>query len=482
MKKFIFWITLGVLGCLPCAAIDLPDMGASASSVLSPSDERRLGEGFMRQLRNGVDVVDDLEVSSYLNALGHQIATYSDNPEQRFHFFVVNDNAINAFAVPGGFVAVHSGLFLHTQNENELASVLAHEIAHITQHHIARTMEASNNFSLPMMAAMIAAAIAGMKNPQVAEATIAAVTAGNIQMQLNFTRAHEEEADRVGMKMLADSGFDPRSMPIFFERLQASNRYYEGGLPEFLRTHPVTSNRIAEARDRAEQYPKKLLSDSPLYQLARAKLLYLSEPDKYKLAKNLQQALKEGRYHDERAMHYAIALCLLSNREYGSVQTHIDWLLKNDRERVAYSSLQARLAAAQNQNALALQIYSKALQSYPNDPQLTLEYSELLLQQHQAAVAKPLLLGLNLQHYPEYYRLLAQVQRQTGDIVDSYFSMADYYYSGGRTALAVEQLKQVRQLKGLDFYQASRIEARHRELQQELHEEQLAKRKEPHGR
>jgi predicted Zn-dependent protease len=473
--KSIAWLAL--LCCLPCAALELPDMGASASSVLSPADEKRLGEGFMRQLRNGVDIVDDLEVSSYLNALGHQIAAYSDNPEQRFYFFVVNENSINAFAVPGGFVGVHSGLFLHTQNENELASVLAHEIAHVTQHHIARTMEASNNFSLPTMAAIIAGAIAGMKNPQVAQAAIAAVTAGNIQMQINFTRAHEEEADRVGMKMLADSGFDPRSMPIFFERLQASNRFYEGGLPEFLRTHPVTTDRVAEARDRAEQYPKKLLSDSPLYQLARAKLLFLSESDKGKLAKNLQRALQESRYRDERAVRYAIALCLLATRDYKGVQPHLDWLVKHDTDRVAYRSLQARLAAAQNQPAQALQLYSKALQSYPNDPQLTLEYAELLLQQHQAATAKPLLLELHLRNYPEYHRLLALVQRQVGDIVDSYFSMAEFYYVSGRTALALEQIKQARQLKGLDFYQASRIEARHHELQQELHEENAAKKR-----
>jgi predicted Zn-dependent protease len=461
--------------CLPSMAIELPNMGISANTIISPADEQKLGEAFLRQLRRQMEVLDDIQIHNYLNALGRRLASYSDNAEQRFYFFGINQASINAFAVPGGFIGVHSGLILATRSESELASVLAHEIAHITQRHIARTIEASERFSLPAMAALIAAAIiAGASgNAQVGEAALATVMAGNVQMQINFTRIHEIEADNIGMQILAKAQFEPRDMPTFFERLQSSNRFYQS-VPEFLRTHPVTTNRIAEAYSRANQYPSNPLTNQPLYHLMKAKLLVLITENKAKLLKRLQNMLKTGRYRDERATRYALALTLLATRQTDKVQSQIDWLFKHDDDRVVYRLLKAQLAFLQNNQAKAMKIYEQALQVYPGDKMLGLDYAEKLLQNKTPKKAKMVLLSLSAFNNPNYYRLLAKAHQLTGEKAQAHLALAENYYLIGQTRLAIEQLELVRQIENIDFYLASRIDARLGELQTELIEERKA--------
>ncbi|OQW93643.1 MAG: hypothetical protein BWK79_10045 [Beggiatoa sp. IS2] len=478
--RYGLFLMMGLI-CSSSLAIDLPDMGTSVDMTMSPLDEQKLGEAFMRQLRTEVEVIDNIEINTYLSALGHRLASYSNHPEQPFTFFIINEPSINAFAVPGGFIGVHSGLILKTQDESELASVIAHEISHVTQRHIARTIEATQRFSLPVMAALLAAIVLGATtdNPDIGMAAAAAATAGNIQMQLNFTRAHEQEADRIGMQILTDAGFDSRSMPAFFERLQTASRYSEGGLPEFLRTHPVTTERIAEAYDRAEKHPK-FLKDTPLYHLMRAKLLVVIEKNPNQLIQQLQRMLKEGSYRDERATHYALALALFAGNQTAGVQTQLDWLLKHDEERLIYRLLEARLALVTNKLDKGLQIYEQTLKLYPQNQLLSLDYAEVLLQNRAADKAKNVLLALSATNNPHYYHLLAEAYQGSGNIAEAGLAMAENYYLSGKTALAVEQLEQALRQDSLDFYLSARLEARLKALQQELREERAEqKQKQP---
>lgn len=470
--RYYFLILLCAI-FIPCTAIELPDIGISANTVISPADEQKLGKAFIRQLRRQVEIIDNPQINHYINALGNRIASYSNNPEQQFYFFVVNEPSLNAFAIPGGFVGIHSGLILKTRSESELASVIAHEIAHVTQRHIARMIEASKGFSLPTIAALIAAAVlAGVTdNGQIGQAAVAAVMAGNIQMQINFTRTHESEADRVGMQTLARAGFDPRDMPIFFERLQAASRYY-GNVPEFLRSHPVTTDRIAEARDRAERYPLKAQRDTPLYHLTKAQLLVLTSNNKKELSNRLKNMLRTGRYRDERAIRYALALSLLDTRQIKGVQTQIDWLFKNDGDRISYRLLKAKLALLQNKPAKAMQIYDEALKIYPGDKMLGLDYAEKLLQNNAAHKAKVILLRIPSLSNPKYYRLLARAYQSTGAIAEAHLALAESYYLIGQTSLALEQIKLASKQNKLNFYLASRIAARQKKLEAELLEEQ----------
>src|SRR5512139_1126764 len=256
---------------------ELPDIGDASAVTLSPEQEARIGKQVMHKLYRANLINEDVALNQYIQNLGYRLSANSGADRQPFTFFIVNDPAINAFAMPGGYIGVNAGLIVASESENELASVLAHEISHVTQHHLARSYEKASKMSLPMTAAVIAAILLGSHDPQAGQAALMASIAGSAQMQLDFTRANEHEADRVGIQLLAQAGFDPRGMSSFFQRLQKETRYYGSGLPEFLSTHPVTSNRIAEAEDRAAQYPPVTLRNSDNYHTVKAQLrIFLS--------------------------------------------------------------------------------------------------------------------------------------------------------------------------------------------------------------
>ncbi|MFT6908867.1 MAG: putative Zn-dependent protease, partial [Oleiphilaceae bacterium] len=261
MKKINALLLLGLivwpLSSLHALDIALPEMGDSAGALISPQQEHEVGQSFFWRLQQSVDLIDDPEVNSYIQSLGYRLAANSDAPSLSFTFFMVPDPTVNAFAAPGGFIGMNSGLILTSQREDEVASVMAHEIAHITQRHLLRSFEQSKQMSLPMTVAMVAAALLGATtDARIGTTALMAVQAGGIQAQINFTRANESEADNLGMLTLVRAGFDAQAMPTFFERLQQTSRFYtSSAVPEFLRTHPVTTSRIADARGRAFTYP-----------------------------------------------------------------------------------------------------------------------------------------------------------------------------------------------------------------------------------
>ena len=223
-----------------------------AGVLISPQQEYGIGQAFFWQLQQSVDLIDDPEVNSYLQTIGARLVSNSDTPSLPFTFFMVPDPSVNAFAAPGGFIGIHSGLLLTSQSEDEMASVLAHEITHVSQRHLLRGFEKSKQLNIAVIAGLIAAALLGASDATAGSAALLAVQAGGVQAQLDFSRAHESEADNLGMLILVRSGFDAQAMPTFFERLQRESRFYTGySVPEFLRTHPVTISRIADARGRA---------------------------------------------------------------------------------------------------------------------------------------------------------------------------------------------------------------------------------------
>ena len=243
-----FLTNVNTISALELEKIELPDMGDSAGSLISPDEEKKLGEAFFRSLHRQIEINQDSEIQQYIQTIGEKLVAHSDTPSYPFHFFVVMENVINAFAGPGGYIGVNSGLILMTESESEFASVMAHEIAHVTQRHLYRAYEESSRLSIPMAVATLGAILLGTQSGAAGQAAIMAIQAGSVQFQIDFTREHEEEADRVGMQTLSSSTYDPRSMPTFFERLQQSTRYSGQNVPEFLRTHPVTASRISDSR------------------------------------------------------------------------------------------------------------------------------------------------------------------------------------------------------------------------------------------
>lgn len=238
----------------------LPDIGSSAAAILSPDEERRIGEQMLRGLRGARAIADDPLLDEYIASIGYRLVAHSERPEQPFTFFVVRSEQINAFAAPGGYIGMNTGLIATAENESEVAAVLAHEVAHVTQRHLVRAFESMQKVSLPIMLAMVGALIAASgSNGDAAQAAVVGGSALLQQQQINFTRGNEYEADRMGIQILARSGFDPQAMATFFWRMGRATRSNTGeGVPEFLRTHPVTVSRISEAKDRATRIASEI--------------------------------------------------------------------------------------------------------------------------------------------------------------------------------------------------------------------------------
>ncbi|HSC11555.1 MAG TPA: M48 family metalloprotease [Rhodanobacteraceae bacterium] len=247
-----------ITGIVHAGETPLPDIGSSAGTVASPEEQRQYGFYMLHELRNQNVVLEDELLNDYINTLGFRLVAYSPKPDQPFTFFLVRDTQINAFAVPGGFVGVNAGLILMTRSEDELAAVLAHEVSHITQNHLIRAVEAEQKMTPLMVLAMIGAlAAAAHQNPYSTSnadmGAIATVQGLAAQMQINFTRADEVEADRIGINTLAKANFDPEAMADVFENMQRAIRptFDENDVPALLQDHPVTTERISEARARA---------------------------------------------------------------------------------------------------------------------------------------------------------------------------------------------------------------------------------------
>jgi predicted Zn-dependent protease len=455
---------------------DLPNIGDSSSAAISPEQQQQLGSEMMRQLRQSGVVLEDTEITSYLNALGQRLTSNSDSGGQQFTFFVVNDPAINAFAGPGGYIGVNSGLILAADDESELAGVLAHEISHVTQHHLARAFEAQQGLSLPSMAAMLAAILIGTQNSQAGMAAISAVAAGGAQYQINFTRENEKEADRVGIQTLAQSGYDPYGMPRFFERLQQNSRLYGSHPPEFLLTHPVTTDRIAEATSRAEKFKGKRTRDSLDFQLIRAKLRVMQYNDPKQVLEDLQ------RYSDTSGnapvyKQYEYALLLSAADRTGEAAKILERLHRNDPDRIAYRLALANVYEHGGNFTRALKIYTDSLDLYPDNLTFLLPYATDLIAVNQASRAYKLASDISKNQYnnPLVYKVLAQASEATGRTVEMHEAMSEYYYLNGYTRDAIQQLELAAREPGLSDYDSARIEARQKELKAIFEEEKKTK-------
>lgn len=442
--------------------INLPDMGDSSGALLTAQEEKELGEAFFRSLHSQVSINQDEEIQGYIQGIGQKLVAASDAPSYPFHFFVVMENDINAFAGPGGYIGVNSGLILNTDAESELASVLSHEIAHVTQRHLYRAAEAANRLSIPTMAATLAAILLGTQSPALGQAAVMAIQAGSVQFQIDFTRENEAEADRVGMQTLAGSEFDPRSMPAFFERLQQATRFYGQGVPEFLRTHPVTTSRISDSRGRAETYPYKQYPDSLNYQLAKVKLQVITSNNPAETLNYFQARLSQGMKEQRAVTRYALGLLAINRQKFQEAETIFQELAKTYPNQPQFPAALARTALAANDFETALDRYQKLAGHYPENDAIKLEYIGSLLKTGHPDLARQTLASLSTQtqRLPSYWELLAQTYSQLHQPAESHRYLAEYYYSIGQIKDALLQIKLAQQSKGLNFQLSSILNER----------------------
>lgn len=424
--------------------LNLPDIGDSTGAFLSPEMERRLGQAFLNQVRKQAKIVSDPEVETYIQSIGYRLVSQSDNNTQGFTFFVIDDPLINAFAAPGGIVGINSGVILNSDTESELAGVMAHEIAHVTQRHMARSMEMQAQMSLPMMAAMLGAILIATQNPEAGQAAIMAIQGGAVQAQINFTRGNEAEADRVGMQLLARSQFNPQGMPEFFEKLHQNSRYGSQA-PEFLRTHPLTNRRVADTQARADSYPPDFnYHESSSYPFIKAKVMVLTFKNPADAVKYFEDRVKQEKFTNEyTALRYGYTLALIAANDFAMATTNLQALLEKDPENPAFLIAAANLETKRNNYTQAYAYYDQAIKIYPDYRPVVLSYTRTLLQNHDPQKALKILQNYSKFHEPDltYYEYLTRAEAEAGHTIEASIASAEYYYLSAETRLAIQQLQ-----------------------------------------
>ena len=450
----------------------LPDLGDSSQVALSLAQERKIGREIIRQIRAQGAYLEDPEVSDYLNTLGHRLVAASHDVKQDFEFFAVPDSQINAFALPGGYIGVHTGLIVLAQNESELAAVLAHEISHVTQHHMSRMVDAQKNSMLLTLAglalAILASRAGGANGSQGVQAAIAGSQALAAQNQLNFTRDNEYEADRIGFSRMVAAGYDPNAMATFMERLQRSSRFNEGTAPSYLRTHPITYERIAEAQARAQGLPYKQVPDSLEFHLVRA-LLKSYQGDARQQAANFEDALREKKYNNQIAEQYGLVAALLRAKEIPRATTELARLEKIAPPNPMVDAMAGNVLMAAGDYAAAAQRFESALVLYPNKMQLVYDYPEALLKDKRAGDAAKFA-EQQLVRFPgdgQLHQIAARAYAEQNMRLKEHEHQGEYYAWAGNLPLAVTQFELAVKSGDGDFYEVSAVEARLRQLRTE---------------
>ncbi len=454
------------------AGSGLPDIGTPASTTLSLADEYKIGLMIVRQLRESGQIIEDPEINEYLQSVGMRLASQAHEGAHRFTFFAVRDSAINAFALPGGFIGVNAGLVTATKSEAELAGVLAHEIAHVTQRHIARSLQNASKANMASMAAMLAAILIGATTGMPGDAVLGGVTAAQglaAQSQISFTRANEAEADRVGINILASAGFDPVGMPDFFWTMQQRSGGAGRNIPDLLRTHPVTTERIAETRDRATRMERPRTADSTSYALVRDRLLLETVSQESQLREMFRTA-GSADYPSTDAEQYGRALVLMRTGSPEEAITALEALRERRPDVTLFHTAlgQAQLAAGRVE--ASRETLENAMRLFPRSVPVTMRYAETLMRAGDPKRAHVVLLDLfnNVPPTAEQARFTAIAANTAGDIADSYYYMSEYHVISGDLALAINQLRLALAVPGINSVQRERFDARIRELQEYL--------------
>jgi predicted Zn-dependent protease len=478
VKRYAWvFLVLALVPGLPGRAQNLPDLGERAQADLSPQQERRIGEQIMREIRRDPDYVDDPEVSAYVQSVGQRLVAVSVDARQEFTFFVVRDRMINAFALPGGFIGVHSGLIVNAQTESEFAGVMAHEIAHVLQRHLARQLQAANQLSPLALVGLGLAMLAARSSPQLAQGAMIASQAAPLAAMLNYSRDFEREADRMGFQILQDGGYEPAGMASFFARLQQNTRLYDNNAPAYLRTHPLTVERIADMQNRAQEAPYRQRPDSIEFQLVRAKLRAGDGAPQDAVA-HFRTLLAEKRFATEAATRYGYAQALLRAKDYAAAEREVGLLRKTAALHPMIETLATRVRMAAGDRAGAEKIIAAAARNYPDNAGVLYEYAEVLqaLGNHARAIE---VLREVLKQRPQdarAYTLIAKSYSALGKRTDQHRALAEGYYLQGGLAAAVDQLQLAQKAGDGDFYTLSVIDARLRELRR-LQQEEIKEKK-----
>ena len=459
-------LTLTCLLVQPTLANDLPSLGDASSGIVSPEQEHVLGRAWLSLLRGQVKQLSDPQLKDYVENSVYRLAETSQLQDRRLEFVLLDSPQLNAFAAPGGIIGVNGGLFIHAQTEAEYASVMAHELAHLSQRHFARGLEAQQRMQLPMMAAMLAGVVAAAAGA--GDAGIAAIVstqAAAIQAQRRFSRQNEQEADRIGIVNLERAGYDPRAMPSMFGRLMRQYRYDQKP-PEFLLTHPVSESRIADTTNRAEQYAQGGTQDSLRYQLMRARTQLKFESTPGVGAKRFRAMLDENPEMD--AARYGLALAQMKAGQLADAASSLEPLLAKAPDDLTYNLAQVELDITANRLQQAQTRLQRLLQLYPGNYPVRQMHIDLLMERGETQQAERELdkLAEQRRRDPDIWYQVAEVRGLSGNIVGLHQARAEYFALVGDYDQAIEQLDLAKR-RASNFQVGARIDARQKQLIEE---------------
>lgn len=447
----------------------LPDFGDPSSQYLSDYKARQLGAKAFHKLRDQSAVVGDVQLQEYLNSVGQRIASNAGDG-QPYTFFWVDDPDVNAFAMPGSFIGVNTGLLEATRTESELAGVLAHEIAHVAQHHIQRAYADAHEMMLPMAAAAIASAVlaASSGGGQAGEAALAGTMAAGAQHQITFTRSNEQEADRIGFRLLERSGYDPDGMANFFKYMEQHSQELPG-VPQFLRTHPLPVARLADIENRLGLGSHKHVPSSEAYFFAKVRAQVLTTPNTTALIQRFQQLLATGDYQNEEAERYGYVMALRRGGHYHEAAVQLTPLLHAHPDNLALRIEQAEIALAAGDTSRAWRLFAQAGQLYPDDFTLAMSFGRALAAQGDPRRALELLRPY-LQRRPrnaELFQLYAQAAQRAGKPLLTHAAMAEVSYINGNIDQAIKQAELGLHQSGASSFDRARLQARLRQWQEQ---------------
>lgn len=444
-----FALAIGLtLAQAPALAQELPSIGGTGGGLISDQQESEIGQQVLMTIRRSTPRITDPLVYDYLSEITYRLVPSAPLENRHLKLTLIDDPAINAFAVPGGVVGVNGGLFLNAATEQQFASVLAHELAHLSQRHFARRLEQQETSAPLTLAGMIAGIVlSAVTQSDLGIAAIAGTQAMAVQNMLSYSRAHEQEADRVGLDILASSGLDPRGMPEMFEIMMRQNRLQGNRLPEYLSTHPLTQSRVSDTRNRAEQYPHTDIRDGQEYHLIRSRLQvhYAQSPE---LAVNTFKAyLDNPKAKQNDAIRYGLAVAYLENQQSSEAEDILRDLLERNPGRITLQVTLGEALLAQNQISEARNLLRKALTRNPENYPITSTLAKVEIKDGNGDAAAEYLKQLT-RRLPDQEHLwlrLAEAEGMARNIVGVHRARAEYYALMGDFESAQRQLRQAQE-------------------------------------
>ncbi|MDX8000069.1 M48 family metallopeptidase [Xenorhabdus sp. Reich] len=465
------FVSLLLLGSPPAfstpAEDSLPDIGTTAGATLSINQEMAMGDLYIRSIRAQVPLIYDPLLAQYINKLGQKLVSHADSVKTPFHFYLINNPNINAYAFFGGNVVLHSALFRYSRNESELASVMAHEISHVTQRHLARLMEDQQRKSPLAWAGALGSILLMMASPQAGMAALSGTLAGFQQGMISFTQTNEQEADRIGMRTLSRAGFDPHGMPNFMQILADQSRY-SSKLPEMLYTHPLPDSRLADARNRANQYPAKTVPESQDFLFARIRILTMYSTEQRPYLDQLLNKYSQGTAKEQLTAAYGRAILLSQDKKYAEARTVLSPLLEKQPDNIWFIDTMTDIDIEQKQYSNAITRLQNALNKHKNNPVLQINLANAYLQDKQYSQASQLLFRYTFTNPDDLngWTLLTEAAGKQGKHYEELAAYAEIMALQGKFDMAIDYLSKASALVKLGSNDQKRYDARIDQLRQ----------------